>query len=191
MEPSLHVAILTIALQLPPAVTPKGIVPEPVEDRTARYDTISLAIDDVSKTPEEAAAVLETMYGESKLDAIIHAGGKHPVWTQDRGRARCLSQLHKSGQVPEWSTLTGTDFAATKRCAAATMRVLHSAAWKCHTSISTATASDMARVFAEYGAGTGACIPTAQSKARAFAWDGMRKRLWILVGNRRRESEGR
>jgi hypothetical protein len=178
MSSSLHVSLFILATHLPIAVTPKGLTPETPESRASRLDTLALAIDDVTKTPEEAAAVLETMYGESKLDAIIHAGGKHPVWTQDHGRARCLSQLHKSGQVPEWATLAGIDFDATKRCAAATIRVLRSSAWKCHTNISTAAASDMARVFAEYAVGSGNCRPTKQSAERAGAWDRMRRQLW-------------
>ncbi len=184
MTPSLHVALFTIATHLPTAMVPRGLSPEPPEYREARIDTISLAIDDVTNNPEEAAATLTVMYGESKLDPIIHAGGIHPVWTQDKGRARCLSQLHKSGQVPEWATLAGTDYEATRRCALATIRVLRSSAWKCRVSLYTPTEADMARVFAEYGLGAGFCRPTVQSMARARMWAGMRSQLWNEVGKK-------
>lgn len=184
MTPSLHVALLLVASHLPVSATPHGLTPESIERREARLDTIALAIDDTSNSPEEAAAELTIMYGESKLDSIIHAGEIHPVWTQDHGKAKCLSQLHKSGQVPEWVTLAGIDYAATLRCAAATIRVLRSAAWKCHVSFASPSEADMSRVFAEYASGMGGCRPTVQSQHRAEMWNRMRARLWRDVGKK-------
>ncbi len=75
-----------------------------------------------------AAAELANMYEESKFALEVHAGTDHPVWTQDRGMARCLSQLWATGlvQTHEWELLAGTSPEATLRCSQATVRVLAS-----------------------------------------------------------------
>jgi len=170
-------ALLTVALSLPPPASPRGYDPEPRADYETRVSTIAISIGAVSKTPEEAAGLLVLAYGESRFDALVHAGLTHPVLDQDHGRARSLWQLHASGIVPEWSTLGGTDVEATTRAARAALRVLRSAAWMC-THSSMLTADDMARAFAEYGRGDRSCMPTRQSIARAQQWERVRARLW-------------
>jgi hypothetical protein len=112
-----------------------------------------------------------TMRGESLFDVRVHAGEKHPVWTQDDGKAMCLGQIHVSGIVPEseWRTLAGTDLAATRRCARATMRLLIAHQRHCDARTKVPTPQAIARVFASYGTG-GQCTPTKRSLERAGRW---------------------
>jgi hypothetical protein len=140
-----------------------------------RAETMAEAVAAESRSVEEEAAVVVVWKGESGLDPLIHAGLPHPVLTSDHGRARCLGQLHRSGLVPEWATLAGTDLDATTRCARATIRVLRSSAGMC-TGGQMLSETDMARVFAAYG-GTG-CAPTVQSIRRARDWVRVRAALW-------------
>lgn len=78
------------------------------------------------------AAVLAHWYEESRLAYEIHAGIDHPVWDQDKGRARCMGQLHV-GLVPlyDWEALAGLDDEATERCALWTARALTRMALYC------------------------------------------------------------
>ncbi len=78
------------------------------------------------------AAVLTHWYEESRFALEVHAGTKHPVWTQDVGRATCLGQLH-AGLVPadDWAKLAGTDADATRRCALWSARALTRMALYC------------------------------------------------------------
>lgn len=77
-------------------------------------------------------AVLAHWYEESRLAYEIHAGIDHPIWDQDKGRARCMGQLHV-GLVPpqDWEGLAGLDEGATERCALWTARALTRMALYC------------------------------------------------------------
>jgi len=169
---SLVTAILAALLSLPPSSTP-----ESVQDRSARLGTVAEAIDSVARSPEEAAALIVIGYEESRLDPLVHAGLPHPIWTQDRGRARSLWQLHRSGLVRDWDTIAGTDLDATTRAARDALRVLRSAAYLCNRS-SLLTVSDAERAIAAYGNGSGNCRPTVASRHRAQMWERIRRRLW-------------
>jgi hypothetical protein len=185
MPTSLHVAIFAILSALPVSVTPRGHTPESEAARAERLDVIALAIDDVSRTPEQAAVLIVLAYEESRLDPLIHAGLKHPVWTQDRGRARSLWQLHRSGLVRDWDTIGGTDLAATTRAARDALRVVNSASYMCaHSSL--LTVSDAERAIAAYGSGSGNCTPTVKSRHRAQMWERVRRKLWAMVGREKR-----
>lgn len=186
---NLTAAILAAALALPPPVTPGGHEPEPRPAYEARIGTIAQAISDVSRTREEAATLLVIMYDESRFDRFIHAGERHPIWTQDHGRARCLAQLHATGQVPEWATLAGTDLDSTRRCAGAAIRVLRSAAHVCTSGKMTATA-DMARVFEAYANSGVQCSPSKRSAERAARWERLRTRLWAYSAREGRKTAG-
>lgn len=178
---SLHAAIFAVLSAFPVGVTPRGYTPEPADVRAARLDVIALAIDDVSRTPEEAAGLIVIAYEESRLDPLIHAGLKHPVWTQDHGRARSLWQLHRSGLVRDWDTIGGTDLPATTRAARDALRVLRSATYMCsHSSL--LTVSDAERAIAAYGSGAGNCTPTKKSRERAVMWERVRRKLWMVKG---------
>jgi len=78
------------------------------------------------------AAVLAHWYEESRFALEVHAGTKHPVWTQDVGKAKCLGQL-QVGLVPthEWERLAGIDYESSKRCAIWTARALTRMALHC------------------------------------------------------------
>lgn len=121
----------------------------------------------LGSTESLALAALTVMYEETRLDSRIHAGEPHPVWDEDKGRAKCLGQVHVSGFVPprEWSTLTGTDFAATRRCARATIRLLVSSQRYCRHE---GSKGNVAITFAKY-AGRG-CRETERSSARAGSY---------------------
>ena len=102
-------------------------------------------------------------------------GRRHPIWTQDHGRARCMGQLHRTSLVAEWLTVAGTDIDATVRCARATLRVLDSAAWRCgkgHGFTSVA----MAWIYAGYASGL-SCTATRESERRAHRWIAVRGRI--------------
>jgi hypothetical protein len=77
-------------------------------------------------------AVAAHWYEESRFALEVHEGTKHPVWTSDRDRSRCLGQL-QIGLVPKdaWEGLAGTDEEATERCALWTARALTRLALYC------------------------------------------------------------
>ncbi len=169
-------ALLAVALAFPRPVVPKGYDPETEEQYVARVTVIAQAIATVSRNKDEEAALLELAEAESHLDPIVHAGGVHPRYDQDHGRAKSLWQLHASKQIPDWDSLGGADLESTTRAARAAVRVLRSAAYFCsHSSL--LTADDVDRTFAEYGAGSRACMPTQQSKRRAQQWATIRAKL--------------
>jgi hypothetical protein len=161
-------AILSLLLGLPATSSP-----ESPEARAARLDTIAEAIADESRSVNDAAAILTIWWHESHLDERVHAGTAHPRWTSDRGRARCLGQLHESSLVRDWAQLAGTDILATRRCAAATLRVL-----RAHGRLEGTT---IARVFYGYARGrhlaSGAPPPLWAIK-RAEFFERVRARLW-------------
>lgn len=112
-----------------------------------------------------AVAVLAHWYEESRFALEVHEGIEHPVWTQDKGRARCLGQLHV-GLVPEyeWQRLAGLDEAATRRCALWTARALTRMAGYCRGK-RTKLQDVLVPMFS--GLGGGGCSPTASGRAKA------------------------
>jgi hypothetical protein len=98
-----------------------------MEHYESRLRTIALAIASECRTPDEAAAVLETWREESRFRLDVHAGS----YRGDHGKANCMGSIHPSAKVPDWSELGGIDLAATKRCAARTIQFLRSGLWMC------------------------------------------------------------
>jgi hypothetical protein len=168
-------AILAVLLALPSPWYADG-PPETREAYEARLGTIAEAIaaeverGAVLSKRDAAAALVSIWYGESRFALEVHAGTRHPVWTQDDGRAVCMGQLHASGLVPphEWTGLAGTSLVATRRCAAATLRVLLAQYRRC--------GRDLARAFAAYGSGS-SCQPTERTAARVAKYRDALSRL--------------
>lgn len=174
-------ALLATMLTLPPPWTQPG-AEEPAEERRARLQTIAEAIAiETARRPEGwrwermdlAALLLATTYEEGhRWSADVHSGRR----TGDRGRARCLAQVHVSRLVSraEWLASTGTDLEATRLCMRLATRVL-AAAGKCVSPGRALDAVQVARIVAAYGSGRD-CNPK-----RPFARS--RARLWTrLVG---------
>lgn len=138
-----------------------------------RLGTIAYAItveSNLSKGPMRprviAAHTLALWYAESRLSRKVH-NGEPTRWGSDRGKAKCMGQLHSTGLLApgEWETLAGTDLESTRNCARATMRVLQRFARWCRYD---GSAESVARMYGAYGTGRG-CIATAQGKRRAHA----------------------
>lgn len=146
---------------------------------TERLATISTAVLDTTAAPgtwgwswgrkQLAAALLVHMDAESGgFDLRVHAGERHPRWTQDDGRAKCLAQLYHTALVPGWDTLAGTGDTATHHCVSAAARVLSAMARMC-VGHSAMTEAGMALTF-EAMHGAGCVTPGAESRKRAAEW---------------------
>jgi hypothetical protein len=169
--------LLAAALAMPTSKAP-GETPEQVH---ARLETIAVALATAAKeastgegwtSTEMAAAVLVLWNEETRFDLRVHAGEKHPQWTQDQGKSRCLGQIQASALVPpdEWAALAGTGEEATLVCARATMRVLRAQGRRCGTYLG--VRADRRRVsvtFSAYGSG-GKCKADDRSWTRADRW---------------------
>lgn len=149
----------------------------PVE-RKARYATIDEAVDSVSgEGPKywtrlmRKAAVLAVMRMESAFDPIVHAGGVHPVWTQDHGHSRCMGQIHDTvvKDRQRWEQLAGTDLEATTRCAREIIHQLTVVSWCGRPRKGDNGSDSWIRVFSAYGSGMG-CAPTKAGEAKANAF---------------------
>lgn len=173
--------LLTIALLL----APRSHAGELATDYEARLSTITTAVADTTVAPHTwgwswgrkqlAAALLVHMDAESGFDLRVHAGERHPRWTQDSMRARCLGQLQRSANVPNWDSLTGTDDTSTHHCVAAAALVLSRMARLC-VGRAPMTEAGMAVTFeAMHGAGCKA--PSAQSMKRAREFTKVMARL--------------
>jgi len=170
---ALKEALLAVALGFPAPWYEPGKNPETPDEYRARLEIIAEAIA-LEATGADAwphgaeglaSATLVLWQAESRLSYDIHANTGNDPWGQDYGRARCLGQLHATGLVPqsEWETLAGSDLAATRRCANATMRVLRAQYWVCK---SRAGAGDpIARMFEVYATGR-SCNPGRRSHMR-------------------------
>lgn len=113
-------------------------------------------------------SVLSHWYEESRLAYEIHAGLEHPVWHQDKGRARCMGQLHV-GLVPQqdWEGLAGLDEEATERCALWTARALTRMALYCGRGRRGADRLQDVLVPMFSAMGGGGCAPTVAGRAKA------------------------
>ena len=107
--------------------------------RQRRIRIIARAVVDVSEKERgwlprkvATAAIYTLWYYESRFDREVHAGGLSR-WGSDTAKARCMGQLHVSKRLPtdEWKALAGIDYAATRRCAVATLHRFRSAAGWC------------------------------------------------------------
>lgn len=124
-----------------------------------------------------AAAVTVLEGNESGgFDRRVHAGEKHPVWSQDNGLAHCLAQLHETiatGPVPHdvWVRLAGLDVESTALCAKVATAVLVSYAKQCGVFLGhRETRWAVARAFAGYHYG-GKCVPEDMEERRAAQWE--------------------
>lgn len=121
----------------------------------------------------ELAAAGGVLWGsETLFDKRVHAGEKHPKWTQDHGLARCGMQVHVSGIVPQevWEKLAGTGIDQTHLCAQYGLRVLISQAKQC--GVYFGQRGDRRRIamtYAAYGYG-GKCVPQDREWERADRW---------------------
>lgn len=118
-----------------------------------------------------ATTVLEG--NETRFDRRIHAGEKHPIWTQDDGLATCLGQHHVSKAIPaeDWARLAGLGLDATARCARATTMMLVSHAKQCGVFIGQrASKNAVAKAMASYGSG-GKCTPNDEMWRRGSEWE--------------------
>lgn len=189
-------ALLTIALAFPAPWHPPGTNPETPEQYRERLETIAEAIAIESRLgkplPEGdhalAAATLVLWQAESSFSLAVHTNVGKTRWGQDYGRARCLGQLHASGLVPkaEWETLAGADLAATRRCAAATMRMLRAQYWVCKSR--RGNGGRVARMYEAYATGR-TCEPRQRSNTRAYRWKRVNGQLWTLVHTPEKDEE--
>lgn len=168
-------AVFAAALSLPAPWYPPGKNPETTTEYQARVRVISEAVATEARAAKGwgwgsrslAFAALTILYNESRFSLPVHSGDQ----LGDRGRARCLGQIHASGLIPkpEWEKLTGTDLDSTRRCVRATMRLLVAQHRWCAVHRKPLTTDNMARVFAAYGSG-GRCGVTGSARERARQW---------------------
>lgn len=139
-----------------------------------------------------AAAVLTHWYEESRFALEVHAGTKHPVWTQDVGRATCLGQLHVGlVSANDWAKLAGTDFGATKLCARWSARALTRMALYCGGKRT--KFQDIALpMFSGLGGGGCAVTLSARNKVARFAkiWKAMEQAPTPANDDGAREPQG-
>lgn len=170
--------LLSIVLAWQQPTVPKGYAQEPRPDYERRASIIVDAAVSVTRRPEELAVLTVLVKHESALDPWVHAGLEHPnpFLSQDRGRARCLLQIHENKHIGHdgWLALAGTDFDATRRCFAEGLRLLRGAAWMC-TGGQMISEDDVARILSAYAGH--ACVPTASSMNRAQNWLQIVRRL--------------
>jgi hypothetical protein len=120
------------------------------------------------------ALVLVVWHEESGLALDVHNGRR----TNAGGRAVCLGQIMRHRLVPraEWRQLTGADAAGTRRCAAATTRLLTYHARNCVRRRGPLSPYRAASIMAAYGAGD--CrAPTSRLLYRGRRWARVRKQL--------------
>jgi hypothetical protein len=168
--------LLAAILQWQAPWYPPGQNPETPEQYQTRLETIAeaVALEAKAIAPAHldsralAAATLTVWYGETRFAYEVHALGTSR-WKQDRGKARCMGQLHVSKLVPadEWEQMVGADLQSTRRCARATIRVLLAVSRYC--GAAHASEAHMARVFAAYGSGQG-CGVDQRARSRARRW---------------------
>lgn len=169
--------LLTEALKMPISKVPDETLVQLEARLTVATTSLAVAGKEHSdgsgwSATELAAWGLVLWNEEARFDQRIHAGLPHPVWTQDKGLATCMGQLHASRLIPPemWSRLAGTSDEATLHCARATLMVARAQGRRCGTYIGVrASRERVASVFAAYGSG-GNCKPSERDWARADRW---------------------
>lgn len=128
--------ILTIVLAFQATWYAEGEAPETDQERIDRVTMVGRAIfkmaSDSDRVPfsklDKAALLLTIIKHESSLDYHVHAGLKSKLGSQDKGKARCLGQIHRSEywwpDKQDWLDIAGTSRAATERCLDSILRVL-------------------------------------------------------------------
>src|SRR5574341_81384 len=163
---------------------------ETTEERVERYHLIAEAnakaglayANGKGWTAWELALAVTVLQGNESggFDKRVHAGEEHPVYTQDKGLAKCMGQIHETkdqkgnpwGPVPRqvWEKLAGLDVDSTELCARVTAQLLVSYAGQCGVFLGTrANRNVIAQTFASYGSG-GKCVPGDREWKRADQW---------------------
>jgi hypothetical protein len=185
-NPMLKDLILTVLLAWGPRPAPTSEPGETVAEYWERAETYAAAYADVSDSPEEAAAVMATQKAETNLDPFVHRGVPHPEpWMHlDHGLARCNGSIRRVALKPEWGLrweeLAGTSYAATRRCAQATLLILRRNARYCGVSLD--TREGFARASRLYLTGH-SCDPCPESRRRAAHWAALVARLKTKARN--------
>jgi hypothetical protein len=169
---------LTFAfMHMPVAWHPTDVEPETTPQRDGRYETGGASAASTALNgkhvfhPWQAAAMTGAIWlDETSLDYYVHAGKKSFIGHQDHGRAKCFGQIQTwPGNTlltrDEWEALAGTDYAATQRCADATVAYLNYHALRCLRRklpkekrwANPLTNTELALLFAAYGEGK--CSP--------------------------------
>jgi hypothetical protein len=179
--PDLTSLLLSASLTLPHPWHPPGQAPETDAEYAARVATIAEAVAIEAQEARGAGlgasnlafAVMTIMYNESRFALSVHNGDT----LGDRGRARCLAQIHTSRLVPreEWMGLTGVDLESTRRCARAAMRLLGAQYRRCGLHKEVVSKVALAKAFAAYGSGN-SCEVTTSSLRRADDWEELKAR---------------
>lgn len=158
---------------------------EPANDRAERLEVIAAAssIESAQVPPEwpwsaltMQALLLATTYEEGqRWSRSVHSGER----TGDKGKARCLAQLHQHKTWvpgPMWRATTGTDLDATQLCMRGAVRILSHYSATCVSPWRAANdlEGSLARVIAGYGTGHTCSVtgrPWATKRARrAVKW---------------------
>lgn len=189
-------AILSLALQLYAGpIYGKYTELETQEQYQERLEVISEAIV-IESSPEHryhlwkwdtkslAIAVLVTWFFESRFDLRVHQGVKHPRYSQDNGRARCLGQIHV-GIVDKktWKSLAGTDLKSTRNCAKATVKALARWSYRCKyykRDVKKLLTGHMIGIFGGYKTGRG-CHQGKFAVQKARLWDDLRRRSETIL----------
>lgn len=163
---------------------------ETTEERVERYHLIAesnakaaLALaNGKGWTAWELGLLVTVIQGNESggFDKRVHAGEEHPIYTQDKGLARCMSQIHETkdekgnpwGPVPRgtWEKLAGLDVDSTELCARVTAQLIVSYAGQCGVYLGRrADRNVVAQTLAGYGYG-GKCVPGDREWKRADQW---------------------
>lgn len=182
-------ALLKAALAIPHSLAPG----ETAEERQARVEQIAQANASAALayangkgwTAFELGLAVTVLQGNESggFDKRVHAGEEHPIWTQDKGLARCLGQLHETkddkgnpaGPVPRstWEKLAGLGLESTELCARVTTQVLVSHANQCGVFLGRRAQRNLiAQAYASYHFG-GKCIPSDSEWKRADQWQAL------------------
>lgn len=174
--------LLAVLVALPAPFYPPGRGPETPDEYERRLRTMAKAIvvesytDHWTGRPREdlVALVAVTWYQESHFHLAVHKGEARGAG----GRANCLGQIVPNSLVPrsKWRRLAGSDLESTRRCAAATIRIVAHHADKCVTHDGALTQMDAAKVFAGYAKGQ-SCVPGRRSLFRAKRWARVRAQI--------------
>lgn len=176
----LFAALFAIVSSWPQPVSPPDVPPETPAAYQERLETIVGASTQAARefrgwTLEVRAAGIVTVWSaDNGLDPYIHAGIPHPdpARHEDHGKARCLGSIHRNAWFTEaeWHALAGTSYAATLRCARATLRLLRSQWWICGKGRGDLE-TEMAWALQQYATGAKQCEPPCdESKSRARFW---------------------